>query len=82
MANPVITPEIDAEIRKLAGEGLCVKRISNELKIIPATLHSHMKKNDIPRNKERRGKAGRHLKKNHVVPAGYFNEHERENWLM
>lgn len=80
MAIPVINQEIDKLIREYSAEGITTKDIADILKLKYQTVASHMLNNNIPRNHSKRG--GRRMKKPVVIIEGFFNEHERENWLM
>lgn len=79
----VITPEINLKIKELAAAGFTRKQIAADLKIKYQTIASHMIDHKILSKMQNRGRwGGRKKKTKTVVLEGFFNEHERQNWLI
>lgn len=82
MPAKVITPEIDLQIRELAAEKKTTNAIAKELKIRYQTVYDHMTRNNIDHVLESRGKHKPTKREKKARQEGFFNEHERQNWLM
>jgi IS30 family transposase len=83
MPRKKITPDHDKEMRRLGGLGKSVNQIARQLNLKYQTVHNYMKSHDIERGRELSAvrRLGPARKKQQPV-AGFFNEHERENWLV
>ncbi len=83
MPAKVITSSIDERIRELAEEGKTNTVIARMTGLKYQTVYDHVNRNNIKVTPEPRGQHNRKNKpKRRVALEGYFNEHERENWLM
>lgn len=85
MPKRTITSEQDSEIRRLGEIGKTVYSIAKQLKISYSTIHTYMVKHNIERKidevKRKNFTSDKRIERRKSGRIGYFNEHERENWL-
>lgn len=74
-----ISDEVAGEMKAL-GKTMTAKQISKELNVPYSTVQWYMSANNIPRKMGKRT-GGRPIVKR-TESNGFFNEHERENWLV
>lgn len=80
-----ITHELDSEIRRLGGLGKTCTQIAKQLNLKFQTVNNYLQSNNIERGRDWMRKppsSDKRLVRRKQVREGFFNEHERENWLV